>query len=258
MSLTKAQLADALRNERFPRSSQYDPEWVAENQMGPNALWMTEWLCEQMELRRGMRVLDMGCGKALSSVFLAREFGVRVWANDLWIKATENWNRVRDAGVEDRVFPLHAEARALPYAEGFFDAIVSTDTYHYFGTDNLYLEYFVKFVEPGGQIGIVVPATMRELDGEVPQHLMRIWEPDYPHQLFSFHTVQWWRRHWEQTRLVDIALADTLEDGWRHWLQSDRAFSGGSGGSEADALEADRGRYLGFVRMVARRKESGT
>jgi cyclopropane fatty-acyl-phospholipid synthase-like methyltransferase len=54
----------------------------------------------------------MGCRKAMSSIFLARESGVRVWATDLWISATDNWKRIREAGVEDRVFLIHAEARA--------------------------------------------------------------------------------------------------------------------------------------------------
>jgi cyclopropane fatty-acyl-phospholipid synthase-like methyltransferase len=63
--------------------------------MGPNVLWPTEFLCEAMDLRAGMRVLDRGCGKALSAIFLAREFGVQVWAADLWISATENAPRSR-------------------------------------------------------------------------------------------------------------------------------------------------------------------
>jgi len=37
-----------------------------------------------------MRVLDLGCGKALSSIFLAKEYGTQVWATDLWISATDN------------------------------------------------------------------------------------------------------------------------------------------------------------------------
>jgi ubiquinone/menaquinone biosynthesis C-methylase UbiE len=41
--------------------------------MGPNPLWLTEWLCELMDLRPGMRVLDLGCGRAPSSIFLAFE-----------------------------------------------------------------------------------------------------------------------------------------------------------------------------------------
>lgn len=33
-----------------------------------------------------MRILDMGCGKAMSSIFLVKEFGIQVWANDPWLK----------------------------------------------------------------------------------------------------------------------------------------------------------------------------
>ena len=66
-----------------------------------------------MELKPGMRVLDMGCGKAVSSIFLAKEFGVQVWATDLWIEASENWPRVQKAGPEGQVFPVHAELPIL-------------------------------------------------------------------------------------------------------------------------------------------------
>ena len=42
------ELAKLLENARFPRSASYDPDWVADNQMGPSALWLTEWLCERL------------------------------------------------------------------------------------------------------------------------------------------------------------------------------------------------------------------
>ncbi|HYH65610.1 MAG TPA: methyltransferase domain-containing protein, partial [Urbifossiella sp.] len=142
-----------LRPARFPRSAGYHPDWVAASfSGGANALWLTEWLCEVLDLRPGMRVLDLGCGRAMSSVFLRREFGVEVWAADLWFSPTENLQRIRDAGVSDGVFPLRADARALPFAAGFFDAVVCVDSFFYFGTDELYLGYLSHFVKPGGPI----------------------------------------------------------------------------------------------------------
>lgn len=122
MNISKERMAELLKNERFPRSAKYDPQWTLEGWMGPNVLWLAEWLCEEMNLKPGMRVLDLGCGKARSSVFLAREFGVQVWAADLWIKPTENLEHIRAGGMEDLVFPVYAEAHALPYAEELFDA----------------------------------------------------------------------------------------------------------------------------------------
>lgn len=99
-------LATALMVEQFPRAGTYDSMWVINNLMGPNALWLTEFLTQAMDLQPGMRVLDMGCGTAVSSIFLAREFGVRVWATDLWISASDNWQRIQEAGMGEHVVPM--------------------------------------------------------------------------------------------------------------------------------------------------------
>ena len=52
------------------------------------------------------------------------------------------------------MFPIHADARSLPFAADFFDAVVSIDFLVYYGTDDLYLNYLTRFVKPGGQMGI--------------------------------------------------------------------------------------------------------
>jgi cyclopropane fatty-acyl-phospholipid synthase-like methyltransferase len=259
--LTKKRAKELLKNDRFPRSAKYDPEWMMKGWMGPNVLWMTEWLCEKMDLKPGMRVLDMGCGKALSSIFLAREFGVQVWANDLWVSATENWQRIREMGMQDQVYPIHAEAHDLPYAEGFFDAIVSMDSYQYYGTDDLYLSYFHKFLKPGGQIGIVVPGLAQEIKGKVPEHLMRprknrstFWVDE----CWCFHTTGWWQRHWEKLSVVKDIEVDYLADGVKYWVQFEKACDEAGTlifDSEADVLEADGGRYMALLRVLGRRKE---
>ena len=244
-----------FRPPQFPRSANYDPNWVLENMMGPNALWLTESLAECMVLSPGMRVLDIGCGRGLSSIFLAKEYGLQVWAVDLWIDADENLDRIRAASVEDRVFPIRAEAHSLPFARGFFDAMISVDAYHYFGTDDLYLEnHMARLIQPGGQMAIVVPGLVDELpSNEAPEHLRRYWEP----VCFSLHSPVWWRRHWERSGLVTVELSEILPDGWRHWMASDLLWSKhlGKPSDEADMLAKDRGQNLGFTRMVARRNE---
>ena len=124
-----------------------------------------------------MRVLDLGCGLAMSSIFLRREFGVQVWATDLWCSAATNLQRVRDAHVDDGVFPIHADARALPFATEFFDAVVSIDSFVYYGTDDLYLNYLARFLKPGGVLGVAGAGLMQEIEGSVPDHLRAWWEP---------------------------------------------------------------------------------
>lgn len=89
-----------MNNSLYPRSQKYDIDWMVQNSMGPNVIWLTEALTGVMTLEPGMRVLDMGCAKAISSIFFAKEFGVEVWAADLCVKPTENWKRIRGAGLD--------------------------------------------------------------------------------------------------------------------------------------------------------------
>ena len=244
---------DRFELEEFPRAGKYGKKWMLENQMGPNVLWLAEALAQVMDLQPGMRVLDLGCGKAMSSIFLAREFGVQVWATDLWIGASENWERIREAGMQEQVFPMHAEAHALPYAEGFFDAAVSLDAYHYFGTDDLYLGYYLaRLVRPGGQIGIVVPGMTQELGAEPPAELKAYWEWEF----CTFHTPEWWRLHFARTPGIEVERADWLAEGWKQWMvwmeECDRHGAEWAG-REAEMLRADQGKWLGFARVVARK-----
>lgn len=141
---------------------------MVDNSMGPNPVWLAEALTNVLPLKPSTRVLDMGCGAALSSIFLAKEFGVEVWATDLWVTVDDNHRRIVEAGVQDLVHPVHAEAHALPSDEDFFDALVAFDSYHYFGTDDLYIGYYSRFVKPGGLIGFVQPGFPEELDPAPP------------------------------------------------------------------------------------------
>jgi cyclopropane fatty-acyl-phospholipid synthase-like methyltransferase len=238
-------------HDRFPLAARYHPDWVlASASGGANALWLTEWLAEAIELRPGMRVLDLACGRAMSSVFLHREFGAQIWAVDLWHSASENLQRIRDAGVEDGVFPLHADARSLPFAAEFFDVVVSIDAFVYFGTDDLYLTDLARLIKPGGTLGIAGAGLSREIDGPVPEHLRNWWEPGH----WCLHSAEWWKRHWERTGILDAEVADAMPDGWRLWLDWQRAVAPDNA-PEIAAVEADAGRYLAYVRAVGRRTD---
>ena len=225
--------------------------------MGPHPLWLAESLTQLQVPATGARVLDLGCGKALTSMFLAHEFGFQVTAADLWIPAEENQLRINAAGMADSVEPIKAEAHSLPFEPASFDAIVSIDAYQYFGTSELYLAYLTRFLRPGGMIGIVVPGLAAEFEGEPPEHLRPWWEPDY----WVFHSPLWWRRHWERSGVVTVLEADRVPDGWRLWLDwlevcislnVPPLFPGHDGGAgEAAMLEADAGGNLGFTRVLA-------
>jgi SAM-dependent methyltransferase len=254
----------------FTRSAKYDQGWMFDNSMGPNPLWLIEWLTWEMAISKGSVVLDMGCGKALTSIFLAREFGCTVLANDLWISPDDNLGRIKELKLGQKVFPIQAEAHSLPYAKDGFDAITSIDAYQYFGTDDMYLDYFVKYVKPGGQIGIVIPGWAKEKEAPMPPGLEAFPAGEYS----SFHTCDWWKKHIEQSGAVAIEKYEYLPDGKRIWQDSAKAmyetkkmlrtaesatpeeikkeldFWGG----DVDMLAADREDYLALIRIIMRRK----
>ena len=228
---------DFPKHNQFPRSSKYPFELIAANSMGPNVLWLTEFLCEAMNLKPGMRILDLGCGKALSSIFLAQEFDVQVWATDLWIAATENAERINAAHLSEKVFPIHADVRSLPFAENFFDAIISIDAFEYFGTDGSFISSLIKYLKSGCQIGIVNVGLLEEIE-TLPA--------EWPSDFCTFHTPEWWRRHWTISRCVKVEVADQLLNGRELWMDWNQAI----GSKDAVYLTSDAGKNLGIHRVI--------
>ncbi|MDF2943879.1 MAG: Cyclopropane-fatty-acyl-phospholipid synthase [Herbinix sp.] len=209
--------------------------------MGPNALCLIEILCEKMDLKPGMRVLDMGCGAGFTSIILAKEFGVTVFANDLWFAATENYERFVKAGVDNLVFPFKAEAHNLPYAYNFFDAAISIDAYHYFGTDECYLcDYYAGLVKQGGQFGIVSPGLSREFTDELPIKMKPFWEPN----MYAWHSAKWWQNLWQKSGLVEVTCAEEIPDGKSIWQMT----------ADFDLHAADTENYLTLILMTATKK----
>ncbi|UZN03642.1 SAM-dependent methyltransferase [Cellulomonas sp. S1-8] len=244
---------EGLRTGRHPRSSTYDAAWLVGLDMGPNPLWLLEDLAQDLGLRPGMRVLDLGSGRGATSVFLAHEFGVQVVAADLWVSPDDAAAVFAAAGVGDRVLAVRAEAHALPFGARSFDAVVSIDAFEYFGTSEHYLPSLARFVVPGGGIGVATPALRTEV-GDVealPPHVRACvgWEA------LAWHTPRWWEQRWAATGAVDAVRARWQDDGWHDWLVWQRAVAEASGTQEDGVLamlEADQGRHIGFTLVTAR------
>ena len=247
-------LGALVRPERYPLSSKYDPAWFLEMNMGPNPLWLLENLLDDLDLRPGMKVLDLGPGRGATSVFLVRERGVEVVAADLWTEPSVVAQVFAEAGVGDRAHPVQADARALPFPLGHFDAGVSIDAFEYFGTDDTYFPYLTSFVKPGGTVSMATPALRREIGdlGAIPPHVERCVHDE----ALAWHTAEWWRAHWELAGGATVEGARLQDDGWQDWLLWERAALAYGNGSQAvvEMLEADGGELLTFALVTARRK----
>ncbi len=241
-----------LKHHFFPRASSYNPAWVKQHSMGENVLFNLESLISEIRLKPGMRVLDLGCGKAISSIFLAAEFGVQVWAVDEAIPATENYARVLEAGQDKNVFPIQADARALPFPEAYFDVVLAVDSYTYFGTDEKYLPYICRFLKPGGYIGIVDVCFVTEI--ETQEQIPAFLRKDYQRYWYYIHSVGWWRKLWEKTGLVTISCAeelpakDLIKQEYLRYFKDNPCKD-----AFAHALAHDKNGMISFFRLVGKR-----
>ena len=235
--------------------SEFGKDFLDKNFMGPNSMMIMAELAESLDLQPGMKVLDLGCGKGLTSFYLAKYFNVTVFATDLWISATENLERVNFLGLDDRVYPIHAEARALPYAKNFFDVAVSVDAYHYFGTGESYLEnYFAPLVKKGGQIAIVVPGVTEAFyENGASEGLKKHSEAVAKTGEFqTFKSNIWWRRLWERSGVVEIVKSYDLKcfkEAWNDWLYSGSEIGKG----DISFIESDTDNQLSLVAVIAKR-----
>lgn len=243
-------------SELFPLSSKYDQDWAEANSFGENVLQFVESLAEVVPFTAGARVLDLGCGNAISSIFLAREFGVQVWAVDLAINPTANYWRAEEMKCADLVHPMRADVRSLPLPHGYFDAVVAFDSYRYFGTDDRFLPRLAGHIRTGGYLGIVDACSIREITdlAHIPTPLQREWRYG---GWYNVHTIDWWRWHWAKVGLVDIVLAeptpgsDVIRTRYLDRFRDDV--------DEVDMvtlMEAEGGTLTGSFRMVAIRNDA--
>jgi len=234
---------------KFEKSRKYDENFLKENMMGPNCIKLLEDLTQNITISKGMRVLDLGCGKGLTSIFLAKEFGATVYATDLWISATENFSRTVALGLEDQIIPIHADANDLPYADEYFDAMVSIDAYHYFGGGEACMdERIAPLIKPGGVIAVCVPGVFADLDA-VPKELSPyISDEDF----ITFRSAKWWRALLEKSEkfsLDTIWEPDEFDEVWNDWLACDNEYAI----RDRDFIRDNDGQYLNFVSFIGKR-----
>ena len=74
----------------FPKANSFDTTLVASKIMGPNPLKLCEELLAGTSIPRGSVTCDLGSGTGITSALLAREYGLDVYAVDLWSNPDEN------------------------------------------------------------------------------------------------------------------------------------------------------------------------
>lgn len=237
---------------KYILSKKYDTPELMAKIMGPNPIKLEEELMLNHRIPSDSVVCDLGSGQGLTSVFLAKEYGFRVYAADLWSDPEENRKFFQSVGLSDKqIIPVKADAENLPFDKDFFDAVVTTDSYNYFGRDPEYLDKkLLPFVKSGGYIYISIPGMKKDSHDNLPKELLLSWTPE---QLDYMHDVPYWRAMVERcngAELIEIGEMESNDEVWADWLKQENEYAVG----DRKSMEAGGGRYLNFIKIVLRKK----
>ena len=236
----------------YPLSEKYMTADLMAKIMGPNPVKLEEELLTNHLIPKGATVCDLGSGQGLTSVFLVKEYGFTVYAADLWSDPGENRRFFDTMGLrEDEIVPVKADAENLPFEKAFFDAVVSTDSYNYFGRDPDYLDHkLLPFIKPGGYLYITVPGMKEDCHDDLPPELLLSWTPE---QLDYLHDVPYWKSIVGACKGADVLeVSEMASNGevWADWLKQENEYAVG----DRKAMEAGGGKYLNFIKIVLRKK----
>ncbi len=236
----------------YPLSEKYGTPELMGKIMGPNPIKLEEELLTGHRIPSGSVVCDLDSGQGLTSVFLAKEYGFTVYAADLWSDPEENRRFFREMGLsEAEIVPVKADAAALPFEPEFFDGIVSTDSYNYFGRDPDFLDRkLLPFLKKGGYVYIAIPGMKKDCHKALPPELLLSWTPE---QLDYMHDTAYWRTMVGRSRdaeLLEVSEMESNEEVWADWLRQENEYAVG----DRKAMEAGGGRYLNFIKIVLRKR----
>lgn len=237
---------------KYIKSEKYNTPELMKMIMGPNPIKLEEELLQEHKIPENAVVCDLGSGQGLTSVFLAKEYGFTVYAADLWSDPAENRKFFDSMGVSpDKLIPVKADATDLPFEKDFFDAIVSIDSYNYFGRDESFLDKkLLPFVKSSGYIYIAIPGMKKDCHDKLPPELLLSWTPK---QLEYMHDVKYWTDMVSKCAGAEVISVNEMESNdevWADWLKQDNEYAVG----DRKSMEAGGGKYLNFISIVLRKK----
>ena len=224
-------------------------DFLKATMMGPNAMRISEELASHLNINENMRILDLGCGCGLSTLLITKKYGASVFAADLWISPTENYERFKSLGIADKAVPIFADAtKGLPFANRYFDLLFSVDAYHYFGDTAEMLPSIIPYIKKGGYIAVAVPGIKYEFGKNVPEEMRPFWNDEVER---TIHSLDWWKTLWSREtgiEMVGISEMACCRQAWDEWLAAYHPVVAG----DIEMMKAENGKYFNLIQLIAK------
>jgi SAM-dependent methyltransferase len=229
MNRSKAEIEQILPTFRVPDITNY-PELaglscneIYHDFFGGGGLYLVVRMLRLLNLHPGQVVLDLGCGKGESSLYMAKHCEVRVKALDLCTPAEFLARKFAERGVGELISALQLDATGpLPYAQKEFDAIFCMNSFNFYGAEPGFLPHLLRHLKPGGQLCIGSEVLSAEFTPKQladppfvyafplppPNEQVDVFRDDFLKQ----HTPLWWRNFFQDSGLLEVEACHELED----------------------------------------------
>ncbi len=218
--LSTFQMPDRVR---YPELEGYSRDECYQDFFGGGGLYLAVQMLRTLRLKPDDIVLDLGCGKGATSIFLAKHYGVRVVALDLWTSAEFLNEKFKAQGYADRISAIQMDAtQPLPFPEDYFDAVFCMNSFNFYGGSLVFLNHLLTHLKPKGQLCIGSETLSEEFSEEQlinppsvyafrlphPNEQVDVFADDFKKQ----HTSNWWRDLFQSSGLLTVECCHELED----------------------------------------------
>jgi len=208
---------------KYPELQGYSRDEIYRAFFGGGGLYLAAQMARTLRLQPNSLVLDLGCGKGSSSIFLAKHYGVNVVALDLWTSADFLQKKFCTQGYADRITPIQMDAtQPLPFPVNYFDAIFCMNSFNFYGGSLEFIEHLLNHLKPGGQLCIGSEVLTSEFTaGQMtdpprvyafklppPNEHVDVFADDFMKQ----HTPGWWLALFQLSGLMQIETCRELGD----------------------------------------------
>jgi SAM-dependent methyltransferase len=134
----------------------------------------TDTLLARCAVGAGARLLEVGCGVGITPCHAAQTLGCSIVAVDLSERMI-GWarRRARRLGLEDRISFAAADAQALPFADGSFDAVICESVLAFVPDPARALAEYTRVARPGGYVGVTEGAWLKAPPPALAAYLAR-------------------------------------------------------------------------------------